>query len=662
MPGRTWVTPLRPSLYASDDDMGKKDDDHKTPRRPHWQPAAPVHVPSRRSFRRLVILLLASAGAWLVFRYVSIDLGFENHSASRYSHQGEPVRGGRRGSVKSVAGGAPERTFDGPIKFHELAASLRTLTPMRGGLPRNKNVLFAAASLQSAAVLLPMACDMGRERRTYVHFALISRDSMSIADLRRVNGVDESCGINFHDARPDFADVATDARMIHATTRALYHIQNYMHPQAIVIDATEDREEEYFLRGARRQTDFMGVPLIELPDGSARQLSWLTRLDAASLAAWHRSTVDIVVQAPLTGAGSLMRLLKSLSAMDFDASEVPHLTVELPPVIEPALEKFLEQFRWPPRRAANARAAQMLTLRRRMPRERLTEEESAARFLESFWPRTAHSHVLVLSPQAELTPQFFHYLKFSTLEYIYSQTTVSMSWDKRLLGLGLIVPPALLDGVRDFKPPKPLPIDGEKPEEGQGTSFLWQAPNSDAMLITGPRWIELQSFVTRSLERRRAEAAPELLTSKTVGKQHPAWLEHLLRLARARGYLTLYPDADTAGAVATVHKELFQAPEEYGKDLEKDQPRDGVKTVDSDDDSDDGHATQAAPLLGIMDTLPDGGRLVSLDHVPYLTWEGTSATLGELDSASLQFSTEWRQRVGGCDDVADSLSKDLFCE
>jgi hypothetical protein len=410
MSGRAWTGSLRPSLYHSDDDMGKKDDDHhKATRRPHaWQPAAPVHVPSRRTFRRWVVLLLAATATWVVFRYVSVDLGFESHDASRYAHQGDPVRNGMRGVGKAPGTTAPERTFDGPIKFLELAATLRTLTPMRGSLLRNKNVLFAAASLQSAAVLLPMACDMGRERRAHVHFALISRDPINIDELRRVNGVDESCDLNFHDARPDYADVATEARMIHATTRAFYHIQNYMHPQVVVVDTAEDREEQYFLRGTRRQTDFMGVPLVELPDGSARQLSWLTRLDAASLAAWHRSTVDIVVQAPLTGAGSLMRLLKSLSAIDFSGSAVPHLTVELPPVIEPALDKFLEQFRWPPRSAAHVRTAQMLTLRRRMPRDRLTEEESAARFLESFWPRTVHSHVLVLSPQAELTPQFFH--------------------------------------------------------------------------------------------------------------------------------------------------------------------------------------------------------------------------------------------------------------
>lgn len=62
----------------------------------------------------------------------------------------------------------------------------------------NKNVLFTASSLKSAAALLPVACQMGSELRNYVHFALMSRSTIDIEELRALNGVDESCHVIFH--------------------------------------------------------------------------------------------------------------------------------------------------------------------------------------------------------------------------------------------------------------------------------------------------------------------------------------------------------------------------------------------------------------------------------------------------------------------------------
>lgn len=62
----------------------------------------------------------------------------------------------------------------------------------------NKNVLFAAASLRSAAVLLPMACQMAAELRSYVHFALAGGSDIGLEELRAINGLDDSCQVIFH--------------------------------------------------------------------------------------------------------------------------------------------------------------------------------------------------------------------------------------------------------------------------------------------------------------------------------------------------------------------------------------------------------------------------------------------------------------------------------
>lgn len=90
------------------------------------------------------------------------------------------------------------RTYSGPIKFVELAKSLHAITKTGGSMYKNRNVLFAAASLKSAAVLLPMACQMAGERNNYVHFALVGTSDISIGDLLDINGIDEDCKLLMH--------------------------------------------------------------------------------------------------------------------------------------------------------------------------------------------------------------------------------------------------------------------------------------------------------------------------------------------------------------------------------------------------------------------------------------------------------------------------------
>ncbi len=98
-----------------------------------------------------------------------------------------------------------------------------------------------------------------------------------------------------------------------------------------------------------------------------------------------------------------------MTKADFAGSPVPHVTIELPQTIDPPTEKYLETFQWPPERLADPSGAKRLSLRHRIPSHGVSEEESSIRFLESFWPSDPkNSHVLVLSPQTELSREFFH--------------------------------------------------------------------------------------------------------------------------------------------------------------------------------------------------------------------------------------------------------------
>lgn len=111
----------------------------------------------------------------------------------------KPLQGSRGSHGDSEA----DRTYSGPIKFVELAKSLHAISATGGSIHRNRNVLFAAASLKSAASLLPMACQMAGERNNYVHFALIGTSDISLVDLLEINGIDEDCKLLMHGKNDD---------------------------------------------------------------------------------------------------------------------------------------------------------------------------------------------------------------------------------------------------------------------------------------------------------------------------------------------------------------------------------------------------------------------------------------------------------------------------
>lgn len=66
------------------------------------------------------------------------------------------------------------------------------------------------------------------------------------------------------------------------TSTLLDYINNFMHPQAIIIDSTY-AEDDYFLKAARDQIHGTKSALIELPDKPETRLGWISKLDALAL-------------------------------------------------------------------------------------------------------------------------------------------------------------------------------------------------------------------------------------------------------------------------------------------------------------------------------------------------------------------------------------------
>lgn len=196
------------SIFLTDEELGKKDDDHKPAKLPplrshHWSPA---RVPVRKTLKRLAIALIIGLGVYLFIKNIPTDVPIRDRRRPVYGQTDEtlpfrPPHGTAKSnppanfdeSVRSAG-----RTYNAPARFPNLGTSLQAISSTRGSLLTNKNVLFVASSLKSVAALLPMACRMGSELRSYVHFALMSRSEIDIDELRAINGIDDSCQVIFH--------------------------------------------------------------------------------------------------------------------------------------------------------------------------------------------------------------------------------------------------------------------------------------------------------------------------------------------------------------------------------------------------------------------------------------------------------------------------------
>ncbi|KAA8652517.1 uncharacterized protein ATNIH1004_001421 [Aspergillus tanneri] len=378
----------------------------------------------------------------------------------------------------------------------------------------------------------------------------MGRDVVSTEAIQRLNGIDIDCQIHWHDARPDYSQWSTECRMEQAVVVGLRYMQSYLRPQVIITQGVSF-EDSSFSQGVRSVTQKFGIPHIALP-GPSKDLLWLSSLEA-----WNDIHIEVLLQVPPKSSGSVIRLIRSLEEADYLGS-IPSLSIELPRQVDPQLLRFLQEIKWPPQSSSK------VTLRRYIQPHPMNSAEASLKTIEAFYPRDPNmSHVLMLAPQTELSPSFYHYLKYTILRYKYSKFTEREPL--RLFGISLELPSTFPNNEEPFTPPhsdtsivahneEPLPL------------FLWQAPNSNATLYFGDKWVELHSFLSNRLAVQEAVPLPSP-QEKTFSRRYPAVMEYILELMRTKGYYLLYPGfLGRESALATVHSELYQLSEEFSQD------------------------------------------------------------------------------------------------
>jgi hypothetical protein len=455
---------LGKTMLPTDEELGKKDDDHRYAPARRSNASLWSHTFRWRRKRMLLVVVGLVATYWLFTNMPDMHaergdgLDTSPFSYTRPSvaatyedpNQLEEPKGPPPGTRAPKAGQPTPKTFDGEFRFYRLAKTLRGASHTDGYRKTNRNVLFAISSLKSASVLLPMICEMATWNRNWVHAAFMGREDIPLGDLLDINGIDrKKCPAIWHDARPDYSEYSTEERAELSVTSALGHINTFLHPQVAIMDDSLS-EDAFFIRGMWNKTDALGMPLIEVPKDRWEDYMWIARLDSGSLKSWHLPTVDILIQVP-SDSSSVVHLLNSIKAADYRGLKLPRITLELPVEMDMSLERHLKNFQWPAHNR-HALAGNELTFRRRIANHRATQEDAAIRFLELFYPTNmANSHVLLLSPQAQLSAQYFHYVKYTLLEYHYS--SYAASENDALMGVSLELPSVLLDGKTKLNPP-----------------------------------------------------------------------------------------------------------------------------------------------------------------------------------------------------------------
>ncbi|KAK5117388.1 hypothetical protein LTR62_006006 [Meristemomyces frigidus] len=680
--------------HIKDEELGKRDDGFKPKNMPT---ANSLTLPWRWRKRRVFTVLAA-----LILLYLAVT-NFVGSLASMRNRLGAPI-GSPAWSASQATGnnaarrnvepkGAPpgprvavddeesEHYFDGPIRFYRLAASLHGIARTMGSRPQNRNVLYAASSLRSAANLIPMACEMAKWDRNHVHMAFLGRDSVSLETILEVNGVDgKNCAVFFHDARSDFSEWSSDQRAEISVAGAMKHINDFMHPQAVVMDdsAMEDR---FFTRAMRSKSAEIGRPLIEVPAGRYEEFMWMTRLDSGSLSNWFKPTIEILVHAPPDSSGGLVRLLRSLQSAAYSGFPVPKLTVELSTNVEPFVKRYLERLSWPPGIGAEPWQPTTLSLRHRIATGHFSSEQASVRFVESFFPSNReNNHVLVLSAQADVAPLFMQYLMYSILEYKYSTYGAVESGD--LLGISLDVPSTHINGSAGFVPPSVSDMNTEKYtdpttyDQNAMTPFLYQTPSAAASLIFGDKWTIFHNFLSNRMTASHLGEAEK--QAKLVSEAEPAWLEYLLELMRARGWTMLHPSVP----YVTVHNDLAQVPEEYMRSEKSDTaPAEEKKAVENADVESFLLAAEAPVMLEHIErrtpdyqplhqSLAFNGDLPELSNLPFISHEGELLDVAAMMEARNNFIPFFRKHIGGCKGAAISATRavsdpigteDMFC-
>lgn len=541
--------------------------------------------------------------------------------------------------------------YDGPVRFPVLASTLH------GHAHKTKdgreNAVFILHDLKSAAPLTTVACELALHNRTTVHMLLACPQESTVDEIVDLAGIaQQECPIYWHDGRVDHNSQSSFARRATAIHGAMGHVHSYLRPVVVVIDQQQARHSQ-LTAALKLRLDQTWTPLVILPDNALTSMSWVTTLDAKGLSLLSQNQIDVLITPYRSSAGSLLRLLQSIQSAEYSGLPLPRITVEIPPDIDAFALRYLEFFRWP---SEVPTTPSKLILRKRLRKNGSSPSTSVIQTLESFYPPSyPMSHVLLLDPDVELSPDYLSYLHYLTMEYKYSSRGENVT--HLLAGISL-----------DISTPKPG-------EDFSGTPFvLSQNPTSAATLYFGDKWVELQNYL--SLRLREDPDLKQIISQSSNMRSSPvreqsAFLTIASELMRAQNYYVLHPTFSAAAdtRLITKHTESHQSaehfklptPEMSHSDLHIPPPTLDKTTILSNEDTypplrPSKHHPQPDLTPGYLSSLLKDAGYAGLPpdrSIPTLDHSGQRVTWMDSIVASKQYADKVSLQLGGCTNLND---------
>ena len=155
-------------------------------------------------------------------------------------------------------------------------------------------------------------------------------------------------------------------------------------------------------------------------------------------------------------------------------------------LLHPFTAKFIENFNWPSRDRVSIRYL-LLPLA-------LNSVSQAIHVIQSFYPVDEDTNILFLDPNVELSPYYFHWLHYVTLEYQYSVDPYKAALD--LYGVSLVSPRTFINGTA-FDPHLTEP-----------TSFLCAMPSAEAALFFPQSWKKFFTYLQWRFEDLVVQQGP----------------------------------------------------------------------------------------------------------------------------------------------------------
>ena len=256
--------------------------------------------------------------------------------------------------------------------------------------------------------------------------------------------------------------------------------------------------------------------------------------------------------------------------------------------------------------------------------------------VESWYPSSNDNYAVLLEDDIEVSPYFYVWVKYSILQYRYSQD--SREARQFMYGISLYSPrhlELLPQGRRPFDPVKAI---GE--EYDTRVPYVTQIPCSWGAVYFPEPWREFHGYLTSRMEDLRQD---QLLNITVPGSRSErwkkSWKKYFIELVYLRSYVMLYPNFQLFESFSTNHLEL------------------GTHVKKGRNDALDQFLVPLMERDTILSQLPENHLPVFAD-LPVLDLWGQLVTLDGME----EIASNWHRNISSCERVTGRFDpQDLLC-